>query len=128
MSSNDISHTGSNLLGGTRKVERRKPTHQVMQELSESLVKQNRELVSVMGSMSKSIERMAAESAKDSMTSERIHDRLESLTLEQRATNMLLAQLVAYHESVVVNNNQATLNNRAELIRTDTYGRVLSGE
>lgn len=55
---------------------------------------------------------------------ERLHERMDAIAIESRVTNVLLAQLVAIHKSVVVEN----IDSRQEDIRSDAYHRVLNGE
>src|SRR5699024_8963903 len=81
---------------------KRKPSHQMMQEMSESMIKQNKTLIRELKGMSKGIGDMSNSSKINARTSERIHDRLDSLIVEQRTTNILLSQLVSMHSSVMM--------------------------
>lgn len=108
--------------------QKRKPTQQLMQEMSESMVKQNKVLIREIDSMSKAVDNMSKRSRSDSLMNERIHDRLESLILEQRTTNILLSQMVSMHKVVMGNESQAKINNTSESIRSEAYHRVLNGE
>lgn len=108
--------------------QKRKPTQQLMQEMSESMVKQNKVLIREIDSMSKAVDNMSKRSRSDSLMNERIHDRLESLILEQRTTNILLSQMVSMHKVVMGNESQAKINNTSESIRSEAYNRVLNGE
>lgn len=55
---------------------------------------------------------------------ERLHDRVDALAIEGRVTNVLLAELVAIHKSVVIEDTTKS----SEAIRGDAYNRVLNGE
>lgn len=55
---------------------------------------------------------------------ERLHERMDAMTIESRVTNVLLAELVAVHKSVVSENIELS----REAIRNDAYNRVLNGE
>lgn len=113
---------------GSRGVPIRKPQHEIMAELSESMDKQQRMMTKEMTSMSKQMKEITRGSKSDSIMSERIHDRLESLILEQRTTNILLSRMVAIHESVLIDRDRVLTHSRAENIRMDTYNRVLHGD
>lgn len=63
-------------------------------------------------------------SDSDSRMLERIHDRLDSVVVESRVTNMLLCQLVAIQESVISTN----VDNIAEAVRAEVYNAILNGE
>lgn len=54
---------------------------------------------------------------------ERVHDRLDALTMETRVTNMLLADLVATHKAILSEDTGAA----ADAIREAAYRRVLTG-
>lgn len=109
---------------------KRKPSHQVMQELSESMLKQNRTLVREFQKVSSELESMSKSTKTNTMTSERIHDRLDSLIVEQRTTNILLSQLVSMHNSVMSEDPIERLDRKefAESTRLNAYNRVLRGE
>ncbi|WP_078598659.1 hypothetical protein [Evansella clarkii] len=55
---------------------------------------------------------------------ELIHDRLDTVATESRVTNMLLAELVALHQSIVKDDT----NEARDAIRNDAYHRVRNGE
>lgn len=55
---------------------------------------------------------------------ERLHDRVGALAVEGRVTNVLLAELVALHKSIV----KEDITESSEAIRSDAYDRVLNGE
>lgn len=55
---------------------------------------------------------------------ERIHDRLDAATVESRVTNLLLAELVAIHQTVI---NDDTDEVR-EAVREEAYRRVRNAE
>lgn len=116
------------LMSGTGRNSKRKPQYQIMEELSELIAKQNKKVLYEMTSVSESVEQMANLTRTNTITSERIHDRLESLILEQRATNILLSQLISIHSSVMGSDNNVRINNKAENIRLDVYDRVLRGQ
>lgn len=113
---------------GAKSIPKRKPQHEMMAELSESMGEQQRMMTKELTSISKNINSMMNHSKSDTITAGRIHDRLESLLYEQRATNMLLARLVAINESVLIERDQAMLPSKAETIRMDTYHRVYQGD
>lgn len=54
---------------------------------------------------------------------ERLHDRIDALAIEGRVTNMLLAELVAVHKSIV----KEDITESSEAIRGDAYTRVMNG-
>ena len=109
---------------------KRKPSHQMMQEMSESMIKQNKTLIRELKGMSKGIGDMSNSSKINARTSERIHDRLDSLIVEQRTTNILLSQLVSMHSSVMMEDTLGRIDRekQAETIRMVAYDRVLRGE
>lgn len=109
---------------------KRKPSHQVMQEMSQAMVKQNKSLIRELKRMSKDINVSSKTSKQILMTGERIHDRLDSLIIEQRTTNILLAQLVSGHNSVMSDDTLERIDREknAETIRYLAYDRVLRGE
>lgn len=109
---------------------KRKPSHQMMQEMSESMIKQNKTLIRELKGMSKGIGDMSKFSKINTRTSERIHDRLDSLIVEQRTTNILLSQLVSMHSSVMMEDTLGRIDRekQAETIRMVAYDRVLRGE
>lgn len=109
---------------------KRKPSHQMMQEMSESMIKQNKTLIRELKGMSEGIEDMSNSSKINARTSERIHDRLDSLIVEQRTTNILLSQLVSMHSSVMMEDTLGRIDRekQAETIRMVAYDRVLRGE
>ncbi|MCR6108570.1 hypothetical protein HXA34_19980 [Salipaludibacillus agaradhaerens] len=55
---------------------------------------------------------------------ELIHDRLDTVAMESRVTNMLLAELVALHQLVVSDDT----NEARDAIRNDVYQRVRNAE
>lgn len=113
---------------GSKGPQKRKPQHEIMEELSESMSEQQKRMTREMSNISKNINNMAKHSKSDTITAGRIHDRLESLLYEQRATNMLLAKLVAINESVLIERDRDMLPLEAEKVRMDTYHRVYRGD
>lgn len=109
---------------------KRKPSHQVMQEMSEAMVKQNKALIRELRRMSKDMDVTSKSSNQIAVTGERIHDRLDTLIVEQRTTNILLAQLVSGHNSVMSDDplDRIDRDKQAETIRFRAYDRVLRGE
>lgn len=116
---------GTNLLS---KGKQRKPTYQVMDDIAKGMSAQSKSLGLEFQSINKSLDDLIQITGSSTTMDERIHDRLEAIALEQRTTNILLAKLVALHESVVVERNGAQIQNKSEGIRMDAYGRVLRGE
>lgn len=55
---------------------------------------------------------------------ERIHDRLDTIAVENRVTNLLLSELVALNRSIITEETDEL----REEIRNDAYGRVLNAE
>lgn len=55
---------------------------------------------------------------------ERLHGRMDALAIEGRVTNVLLAELVAVHKSIV----QEDIATSSMAIRNDAYDRVMNGE
>lgn len=53
----------------------------------------------------------------------RLHDRVDTVAIEGRVTNVLLAELVSIHKSITTDTPQDS-----EAIRADAYNRVLNGE
>lgn len=90
---------------------------QQMQEQSIGLQKSIKWQVSQMGKQS-----TLAESQYELVN--RVYDRIDALTVETRVTNVLLAELVAIHKSVVSDTNNA----ERERVRNDAYETVLSGQ
>lgn len=122
---------GSQPLGrglGSNVPTRRKPQHEIMQELADGMDRQQRVLTKEIKDVSKNMKEISKLTRTDVVTAERIHDRLESLILEQRATNLLLAKMVAMNESVLLDSNKFTINKEAEQIRNEAYYRVLHGD
>lgn len=114
--------------GSTLNTRPRIPTQQLMQEMSETILIQNEMLVEELDVLVKTIHESGRTNDANLLMSERIHDRLESLSLEQRATNMLLSQLVAIHSAVMPDDQSQQINQDAENIRMNIYDRVLRAE
>ena len=55
---------------------------------------------------------------------DRLHDRLDSLVVENRVTNVLLSELVALHQTVVTDDTDEA----REAIRNDAYYKVRNAE
>lgn len=55
---------------------------------------------------------------------ERIHDRLDAVAVESRVTNILLAELVAIHQTVITDDTDAV----REAVREEAYRRVRNAE
>lgn len=55
---------------------------------------------------------------------ERLHDRMDSLIVESRVTNMLLSELIALQRLVLPEDTDES----REAIRNDVYNRILNGE
>jgi hypothetical protein len=55
---------------------------------------------------------------------ERIHDRLDAVSVESRVTNMLLAELVSIHQTVITDNTDEV----REAVREEAYRRVRNAE
>lgn len=55
---------------------------------------------------------------------ERIHDRLDTIAVENRVTNLLLSELVALNRSIITEETDEL----REEIRNDVYHRVLNAE
>src|SRR5699024_9854122 len=93
-------------------------------------IKQNKTLIRELKGMSKGIGDMSNSSKINARTSERIHDRLDSLIVEQRTTNILLSQLVSMHSSDMMEDTLGRIDRekQAETIRMVAYDRVLRGE
>lgn len=113
---------------GSNVPTRRKPQHEIMQELADGMDRQQRVLTKEIKDVSKNMKEISKLTRTDVVTAERIHDRLESLILEQRTTNLLLAKMVAMNESVLLDSNKFTINKEAEQIRNEAYYRVLHGD
>ena len=55
---------------------------------------------------------------------QRLHDRMDALLVENRVTNLLLSEMVALQQSVIHDDTDGV----REAIRTDAYNKVLNGE
>lgn len=55
---------------------------------------------------------------------ERLHDRMDSLIVESRVTNMLLSELIALQRLILPEDTDES----REAIRNDAYSRILNGE
>lgn len=55
---------------------------------------------------------------------ERIHDRLDAMSVESRVTNMLLAELVAIHQTIIT----VETDEVRESVREEAYRRVRNAE
>lgn len=55
---------------------------------------------------------------------EQVHDRLDSLLVENRVTNLLLSELIAMQRVLIPEETDGI----REAIRSDAYGKILSGE
>lgn len=55
---------------------------------------------------------------------ERVHDRLDTVAVESRVTNMLLSELVALHQTVITEDTDEV----REAVRNEAYHRVRNAE
>lgn len=55
---------------------------------------------------------------------ELVHDRLDALAIESRVTNVLLAELVAIHQTMITDDTEPL----QEIIRHQAYTKVLSAQ
>lgn len=53
----------------------------------------------------------------------RLHDRLDALCIEQRVTNVLLAELVAVQKAVITDD----ISHEREILRSQAYTQVIEG-
>lgn len=71
------------------------------------------------------VSKMQLEATKGQMqVLDRIHDRLDTLAIESRVTNLLLSEMVAIHQTVINNDT----DEKRENIRADAYNRILNAE
>ena len=87
------------------------------------LHKQMKQVVEVVGESSEwSIKQ--ADILKDQRVSlDRLHDRLDSLVVESRVTNVLLAELVALQQAVITE----PVDDLREAVRNEAYARIVNG-
>lgn len=69
-------------------------------------------------------ERSDADAMHEAGWAERLHDRVDALLVEQRVTNMLLAELVATQKEII----RDDVTYEADQLRTRAYRRVRNGE
>lgn len=55
---------------------------------------------------------------------QRLHDRMDALLVENRVTNLLLSEMVALQQTLIHDDTDSA----REAIRTDAYNKVLNGE
>lgn len=104
-----------------------KPTHVLMQDLMLSMPKQFKGFSHELNVLQELIATHIHETNQTTSTLERVHDRLESMLVEQRTTNILMTQLIALQESVLDVNHTEILA-KAEEHRSEAYARVSNGE
>lgn len=107
-----------------------KPTHEIMSDLLETLPEQLDLQKSVIYEL-KVLQELDVKSVDElgrlHLTVERVHDRIDSLVVEQRATNMLLSQLLAVH-SMIASVDADEVYRSADMMRSDVYQRIQNGE
>ena len=118
--------TADELMGALRTVAK-KPIKEMIEEVVLSLPKQNNNMISELRKITRELEILNARELKNNIAISRIHDRFESSLLEQRTTNILLAEMVALHSSVL-NLDPNMLAQQAEMHRMNAYNRSLNGE
>lgn len=118
--------TADELMGALRTVAK-KPIKEMIEEVVLSLPKQNKNMISELRKITRELEKLNTRELNKNIAISRLHDRFESSLLEQRTTNILLAEMVALHNSVV-NINPNELAQRAEMHRVNAYTRSLNGE
>lgn len=106
----------------------RKPQHEIMQEMTEDIAKHNRRTNKELNQISKHVTSLSKYTKANTITNERVHDRLESMLYEQRVTNILLAKLVTINETVLLDDVKAEVALQSEALRSETYNRVLNGD
>lgn len=108
--------------------KRRKPTQQIMEDMAEGMILQNEALLGTIKSVQNDMKGISKYSRTDRVISEQIHDRLETLIIEQKTTNLLLSELVAIHSSIIPKDEKREVQSHAENVRLNAYDRVLRGQ
>lgn len=95
-----------------------------MPQYLKQMTKQLATLQSITKEQYNLLKKQTAQSQSEIHWMEQIHDRLDSLIVESRVTNLLLAELIALQRVVIP---EETDGNR-EAVRNDAYRRILNGE
>lgn len=115
------------LQSGTARSKPVKPTNVLVQEAVLALPRQFKGLSHQIEVLQELTATHIHGTTQENITLERVHDRLESILLEQRTTNILLSRLIAVHESML-DVNEDEIHAKAESYRMNSYGRVYNGE
>ena len=102
-------------------------TQQLLTELPAMLQQMQEQSIGLQKSIKWQVNQMSKQSTLAESQYEltnRVYDRIDALTAETRVTNVLLAELVAIHKSVVSDTNNA----ERERVRQDAYATVLNGQ
>lgn len=100
---------------------------QVMNELPQCIRMLNKQMAVLQNIAKEQLsiaEKQATTEQRHVEWTERLYDRMDSLIVESRVTNMLLSELIALQRLILPEDTDES----REAIRNDAYNRILNGE